>query len=539
MKKNNALAVVGAVFLVLVGLWFATRDSAPKVGVKELRVAKIDKDSVTKIEVTIPGKESKKDDKAPDDGPVETTREPPKKVVLEKDGAGFVVYDADKSEKKFAVDDVLLKPLLEAVGEFATGDLVANKADKLAGFEIDDEKGLRVAVTTTKGKELELIFGRAAKGGGTTVRAQGSNDVFVGKGRLGTLAKKEVSGWRKKTLLDKKVDDFTSVTVARADGATLVVTAETKEEEVPVEMQGDAGTATEKKKTTAWKLTAPSALPPDFKLDESAVSRLPSSLVSLRAADFADDVTDDTAGFVAAHTTVTGKTTDGKDVVVHLGKKDEKSRVYLKIDGDKQVYLVADYTAKGLDRGIDDLRDLSLFSVKLEEVERATFQSGKTRVVVEKSGGTWTLVEPKVPPAEFDLAQVASVVGQAVRLRAARFAGGSPKPANPDVVVELATKDKRETVSFGKQLEASDASASREFAGVDAAGNVVVVNAYTRDRFATPEQLFKKPPSPPPGMGGMGGMGGLGGAGQGLSGLENLPPEVRKKLEESLKKQGS
>jgi len=401
MKKNNALAAVGAVFLVLVGLWFVTRDGAPKVGVKELKVAKIDKDAVTKVEITIPGQETKKDDTAPDEGPVEAKAEPAKKVVLEKDGAGFVVYDGDKADKRFAVDDTQLKPLLDAIGEFATGDLIANKADKLAGLEIDDARGLRVALTTTKGKELDLIFGRAAKGGGTTVRAQGQNDVFVAKGRLGAVAKKEVAAWRKKTILDKKPEDFTALSIARADGGKVELVAETKEEEVPApEGAADAGPPPEKKTTTTWKLAPSVALPEGFRLDSGAVTRLPGSLTSLRAVDFADDATDETAGFGAAHTTVTARGKDGKDVVVHLGKKDDKGRLHLKVEGDKQVYLVADYTAKNLDKGLDDLRDLTVFTAKFEEVERATFTSGKTKVVVKKADGGWVLVEPKTAPAE-------------------------------------------------------------------------------------------------------------------------------------------
>jgi hypothetical protein len=533
MKKNNALAVVGAVFLVLVALWFVTRDSAPKVGVKELKVAKLDKDTVTKVEVTIPGKETKKDEKAPDDGPVESTTEPARKVVLEKDGAGFVVYDGDKADKKFAVDDAQLKPLLDAIGEFQTGDRIANKADKLASFEIDDAKGLHVVITTTKGKELDLIFGRAAKGGGTTVRAQGENDVFVAKGRLGMLAKKEVSAWRKKTIVDRKVDDFTGVTIARADGSKLSIVGETKEEDVaPAADAADAGPPPEKKKTTTWKLSEPATLPAGFRLDDGAVSRLPGAVASLRAIDFADDATDETAGFAAAHTTVTAKGADGKDVVVHLGKKDDKGRVFVKVDGDKQVYVVADYTAKNLDKGIDDLRDLTAFSLKADEVQKATFRSGKTKIVVQKDGDGWKLVEPKTAPAEFDVAQVGAAVAQASRLRAQRWAGDVKDAGDGDVSIELTGKAGTQTVRFGKQVENADANAAKEFYAVAADGNVVVVNSFTRDRFAKPEQLFKKPPAPPPGMGGMGGMGG-----KGIQGLDSLPPDIRKKLEASLKQQ--
>jgi hypothetical protein len=530
MKKNNALAVVGAVFLVLVALWFITRDGAPKVGVKELKVQKIDKDAVTKIEVTIPGKETKKDEKAPDEGPVDATTEPAKNVVLEKDGAGFVVYDAAKADKKFAVDDTLVKPLLDAIGEFSTGDLVANKADKLAGFEIDDAKGLHVAITTTKGKQLDLLFGRAAKGGGTTVRAQGSDDVFVAKGRLGALARKEVSAWRKKTIVERKADDFTGLAIARADGSKLALVGETKEEDVTLPDQtSDAGTTTTKRKTTTWKLSEPASLPAGFRLDDGAVSRLPAALATLRAVDFADDVTDDGAGFAAAHTTITAKGADGKDVVVHVGKKDDKGRVYLKVDGDKQVYVVADYTAKNLDKGLDDLRDLSVFTLKADDVEKATFVSGKTKIVVQKDGGTWKLVEPKTAPAEFDASQIGAAVAQAVRLRAQRWGGDVKDAGAGDVSIELVAKAGKQTVRFGKQVDNADANAPKEVYVVAADGNVVIANAYSHDRFSKPEQLFKKPPAPPPGMGGMGG--------KGIQGLDSLPPDIRKKLEASLKQQ--
>jgi hypothetical protein len=530
-KNNNGLAIIGGLFLLLVVAWFATRDSAPKVGVKELKVAKLDKDSVTKVEVTIPGKETKKDDKAPDEGPVDATTEPAKKVVLEKDGSGFVVYDADKADRKFAVDDAQLKPLLDAIGEFATGDLVANKADKLAGFEIDDAKGLRVAVTTTKGKELDLLFGRAAKGGGTTVRAQGTNDVFVAKGRLGAVARKEVAAWRKKNILDKKADDFAGVVVARADGSRIALAAETKEEDVPAPEGSDAGTPTTKKKTTTWKLAEPTTLPAGFRLDDAALARLPGALATLRAVDFADDATDAAAGLDGAHVTVSGKLADGKDLVVHLGKKDDKGRVFARVDGDKQVYLLADYAAKNLDKGLDDLRDLSLFTVKSDEIEKATFTAGKTKIVVAKDGADWKLVEPKAAPADFDVAQIASAVASATRLKGARFAGASVDAGASDPSVELVGKGgAKQTVRFGKQLENADANAAKEFYAVGADGNVYVVNGFTRGRYEKPVELFKKPPPPPPGMGGMGGMGGI-------QGLEGLPPDVRKKLEESLKQQ--
>ena len=533
MKKNNGLVVVGALFLILLVGWFATRDSQPKVGVKELKVEKIAADTVTKIDITIA---AKKDAPKPDGAPDalvddKGAQKPPTQVTLEKDGAGFVVSDG--TVKKKPVDDAQLKPLLDAIAEFATGDLVSNKKEKLKDFEIDDEQGSRVVITTTKGKALDLVFGRAAKGGGTTVREQGKNDVFVAKGRLGSLLKKDATQWRKKSIVDKKADDFSAVTIARADGSKIVLTAESKEEPA-ADVKDGAEPAPTPKVTTTWRLSEPATLPAGFRLDDGAIGRVASSFAALRASEFADDVKDGT-GFDAAHTVVTARLKDGKEIVLHLGAKDDKKRVFARVDGagdDKQVYLLPEFTAKNVDKGLDDLRDLSLFTAKIDDVKTATFTAGKTRIVVEKSGDDWKLVEPKTAPAELDVAQIGSAVSGALRNKGVRLASGVVDAGGSDPLIELKlASGKTESLRFGKAVPPEDPSTvkpddkPREYYVKGADGLVYVVNSFTRSRYEKPIDLFKKPAAPPPGMGGLGGM----------QGLESLPPDVRKKLEASLK----
>ncbi len=535
--KSNALVVVGAVFLVLLVAWFATRDSQPKVGVKELKVEKIAADTVTKIEITVP---AKKEAKKPDaNGPVvdNDAPKPPGVVVLQKEGPGFVVSDGKGAKK--GVDDAQLKPLLDAIGEFATGDLVSNKQEKLKDFEIDDDQGARVMITTTKGQALDLVFGRAAKGGGTTVRARGSNDVFVAKGRLGSLLKKDASQWRKKTIIDKKAEDFSALTIARADGSKLVLNAESKEEPAPEPAPGEEPKEAPKPRvTTTWKLSEPATLPTGFRLDDSALARLAGSVATLRASEFADDVKGD-AEFSAPHTVVTARLKDGKDLVLHLGTKDDKKRIFARVDGDPQVYLLAEFTAKNVDKGLEDLRDLSLFSAKVDDVKSVTFTSGKTRVVVEKAGSDWKLVEPKAAPAEFDPTQIPAAIGGVLRNKGLRVAADVADAGGADPLIEVKlASGKTESLRFGKAVPPAEPAAGspppkpddkpREYYVKAPDGLVYVVNAFTRSRYEKPTELFKKPPAPPPGMGGAGGM----------SGLENLPPDVRKKLEASLKNKG-
>jgi len=531
MKKNNALLVVGVVFVALLVGWLVTSDSQPKVGVKELKVAGIKAVDVTRVEVTVPPK-PKKADESLKDSPQDSAKDDAKAdvavtVVLERDGQGFVVSSSTDA-KKYPVDDAQMKPLLDAIAEFKAGDVVANKADKHKEFEIDDAQGTHVVIATAKGTQLDLLFGRAAKGGGTTVRELGKDDVFVAKGRVGTLVKKDASQWRKKAILDKKVEDFTAVTVTRDDGSKLAIVGETKEEAAPPPAEGDATPPPPPKKTTTWKLTEP-ALPAGFRLDESALGRIASSFATLRAADFADDVDDATAGFAAPHTIVSAKTTDGKDVVVHFGAKDEKKRVYVRVDGDPQVYFLADYAAKNVDKGLDDVRDMTLFTAKVDDVARVTFTAGKTRVVVKKTGAEWSLVEPKTAPAEFDVAQIASAVSGALRMRGSRLAAGIADAGGADPTVEVALQNgKTEVVRFGKGIVEEGAKAgdpAKELYIKGADGLVYVASSFTKTRYEKPTELFKKPPAPPPSMGGPGGM----------QGLDSLPPDVRKKLEASMR----
>jgi hypothetical protein len=523
MNKN--LLIAAGLFVVLGAGWFATR-SAPSANVKTLAVSAVARDKVKKVSITVPGKE-KPVEGAPADAPAAPSEKAPDQhVVLEKSGDGFVVYAKDAADKRFPVEQPQIDAVLDAVAEFKPGDRISSKAEKLKELEIDDAQATHVTIESDDGTVLDLLFGRAAKSGGTTVRQAGSNDVFVAKGRLGAVVKKELSAWRKKAIVGKKADDFTAITIAKADGASFTLTGTSEEVPAPAPAAGDDASApppAPQKKTT-WALTAPSTLPANFRIDTQGLSRVASALGGVRAADFADGVTDDVAGFAAPHTVVTGTLADGKTVVLHLGKSNDKKQVYARVDGDTQVYLLAEFTAKNLDKGLDDVRDLTVFSAKADEVTEATFVSGKTKIVVKKDGDAWKLVEPKTAPAELEVAQIGSAVAAALRIKGSRVVSDVADAGGKDPSIVLTTKSGTQTVQFGKAVDGSNDVLVK---GAD--GLVYAVSSNLRGRYEKPVELFKKPPAPPPGMGG--GMGGM-------QGLESLPPDVRAKLEASMKQQG-
>ena len=176
-----------------------------------------------------------------------------------------------------------------------------------------------------------------------------------------------------------------------------------------------------------------------------------------------------------------------------------------------------------------DLPDLRPQVLVMSPDRRFLFTAGKTRVVVKKTGAEWSLVEPKTAPAEFDVAQIAPAVAGALRLKGSRLASGVADSGGADPSVEVALQNgKTEVVRFGKGIveegaKAGDAPKELYVKGAD--GLVYVASSFTKTRYEKPTDLFKKPPAPPPSMGGPGGM----------QGLDSLPPDVRKKLEASMR----
>jgi hypothetical protein len=513
--KNLGIIIALLVFVVLLFVVIGLRGGDDKVGVKELKIEKVEKEKVTKLEATLP---PKKDDKAEGSDPQGARR-----VVLEKDGASWKVHDPAHPDKKYVADESQVKGALDAAADLTVGDLIANKADKLKGYEIDEESGLRVKVYTGSAPALDVYFGRAAKGGGSTIRAAGSDDVYLAKGRLGSVMKKDLSAWRKKTLFDAKVEEIARLKTTLADGRSFVVEAgshtpayDDLEEPAPIE----------------WTLVEPASLPADFRLDKTQLSRPASAFTSVRAQDFTDGVSDEVAGLDGPHTIVEGTLRDGKTLKLHLGKEDEKKRVYARVEGDPQLYLLASFNAKQLQKSIDDLRDLSLFDVSPGDIERVTFQ-GATKVVVQRDGEEWKLVEPKKAPEGLDVSQIEGQVMSLVRARATRVDLEAPKDAvaKPGPTIELALKGgKKQTLRFGAALPVEGGGEAREHWAKGGANDLVyVVPAFMRSRYDKPTEIFQKPQMPTNPRNPMG-------IQPQIPGLEKLPPDVRKKLEESLKK---
>lgn len=494
----RALVHLG-VFLALLVITVFTGFGPDRVGIRELKLPDFDKDTISAI--TLDGKH---------------------KAKLIKQGDGWMVEDPDKPGKTFPVEDNLIDRALGAIADLETGAFVTGRSEKHEELEINADKGLALTVTGGKGKQMSIVVGRFAKGGGNYVRKDGSDEVFVGKGSLMSSLGKDAKAWRKKSILGIEETDLVQVAVQVPGQSPYSLV---RGPATPAD--GEAG----EPQPGEWKLADGVELPEGFRLDDSALKRVPRSLAGLRAVDFIDEAVADT-GLGAGATQVTGQTQDGKSFTVSFGKEDDNKRIYTKVSGEEQLYVVNSYTVKNTAKPLLELRDLKLLAgLATDKVTSFSIAGPEGKVVVTKQDGAWSMTQGTAPDDKpFDPATVDSKLGQLARLKATEYLGqGAAIPAgNPNVVLTLVVDGEAapRTITFGGELPADDGKPANNVGVKVSDGHAYGISKFQRDRWGKPYEVFKKV-APPPGAGGPGG--------GGIPGMENLPPDIRKQLEAQLR----
>ncbi|HXN42206.1 MAG TPA: DUF4340 domain-containing protein, partial [Myxococcaceae bacterium] len=166
--KKGTLILIG-VFLVLLAIVLATRERQVSVGIVKFELPPIDKDKVVAIEIA-----------------------GPKAASLKKEAAGWTVADPAKPDQKHPADEQQINSALDAYKETKVHDLVTDKPERQAEFEIDDAKSLKVKITSQGAPSVELMLGKPTKSGGVYIRQAKSNAVFTAEGRFPWMVKRDV-----------------------------------------------------------------------------------------------------------------------------------------------------------------------------------------------------------------------------------------------------------------------------------------------------------------------------------------------------------
>jgi hypothetical protein len=491
--KRGTLIALGA-FAVLLVLVLATREPRVSVGVRKLELPKLDKAQVTALELT--GARS---------------------ATLRKEGEGWIVVDPGKPDTKYAADENLVTGAIEALGEVKNPDFVSDRAERLAEYELDDAKGLKLKVIHGGGPAVELVLGKTARNGGVYLRKAGSNDVFAHQGRLDWSVRKEVKDWRKRQLVALKAEEISQLVLRSKEGESVTLKAGANPGE--------------------WSLAEGTQTPAGFRFSSQAAQQFAQQLASLHAQDFleGDAAADSATGLADAHDIVEAQLKDGKKVVVHLGRqleaKEGPATVAARIDGDAQVYQLPQYIASQLRKRLVDFRDLSLLRFEPQKVTKLKVQAGGSTVVVVKEGEGWKITEPRKLPDgfEFEPSQVDMQLAWLQGLRGNRLVEGQVTDgqaglASPAALVEVSVEGGPvQTLRLGKEAPGAANGGKELYARGAIDAFTYAVGEGVRARLAQGLELFKRRPQP-----------GFAGAGQ-MQGLESLPPDVRRQLEAQLR----
>ncbi|WP_306818793.1 DUF4340 domain-containing protein [Archangium lipolyticum] len=491
--KRGTLIALGA-FAVLLVLVLATRERQVSVGVRKLELPKLDKAQVTELELT-----------------------GARNATLRKEGEGWIVVDPGKPDTKYTADENLVNGAIEALGEVKNPDFVTDRAERLAEYELDDAKGLKLKVSHGGGPAVELVLGKAARNGGVYLRKAGSNDVFAHQGRLDWSVRKEVKDWRKRQIVALEVDKLSQLVLRSKEGESLTLKAGANPGE--------------------WSLAEGTQTPAGFRFSSQAAQQFAQQLASLYAQDFleGDAAADSATGLAGAHDSVEAQLKDGKKVVVHLGRqpeaKDGSGSVAVRVEGDAQVYQLPQYTASQLRKRLVDFRDLGLLRFEPQKVSKLKLQAGGKTVVVVKEGEGWKITEPQKLPDGFELepSQVGMQLAWLRDLRATRLVEGQVSDGqagltSPAALVEVTVEGEPvQTLRLGKEAPGAASGTKELYARSTIDAFTYAVGEGVRARLAQGLELFKRraPPS-------------FAGGGQ-MQGLDSLPPDVRRQLEAQLR----
>ena len=292
--------------------------------------------------------------------------------VIKNDGGKYKVA----APVAYAADEAVAKAAFEGLGKMDVSDLVTEKTDKQAEFEVDDKAGVHMVVKGKGGKVLaDLIVGKTT-GPGTMVRLSGKNEIWTATGISKYLFDKSAADWRDKSITNFTLADAERVEVATKDGGKAIVKK----------------TGAKAGPEDAWEVVE-SSVKID-KLDHSIPNGIASALSIWKANDFADGAKLADVGLEPAALTVTVGLKGGKKVTALIGNKKGEDEYYAKTLEAPQVFVVKKYNADRVIKRPIEFRDKTLCDIADSDVSEIAVSNGDNSYTITKTGSDWKATKP-------------------------------------------------------------------------------------------------------------------------------------------------
>jgi hypothetical protein len=408
-KKTTVMLGLFVLLLAgVIGAKLALRPPGDRVGERPRAIPVLKSSEIDELEISFNGKTTK----------------------LKKTGTTWALT----APVSYPADEASVKTALEKLASLAFEGTATSRVEKHDEYEVVDAKGVHVIARKGGAVVADFLLGKVA-GGVTMFRVNGKNDVWRVSGSLRFVFAKEPKNWRDHEVITFKRDDVEKVELDTATGKVVCQ-----------RQPAAAG------KSDTWKvLESPVKIE---KLDDSVPAGIMSTMMSLRAYDFADGVKPEESGL--DHPVVTAVVSlKGGAVKKLLVGKQKGTQYYVKLPDRDQVYLISKYSIDRLAKKPIDFRDKTICDVKPEQIASLTITTDGKKLVLERHGESWKAVTPA--DLTVDPYKIKTLVGGLTNLKGYSFAdeafakAGLAKPSGT-VLVKLTDKSSF-ALKFGERKD--------------------------------------------------------------------------------------
>ncbi len=298
-------------------------------------------------------------------------------------------------------DATTVKNLVSAIADCEVKKAIEDTTPDLAQYGLD--KPFVTVTVKLKDQELPavLVGKNTPVGVSTYVKKADDPKVLLASSAFRSGMDKKPKDLRDKTILNFGDNDVQKVGI-QGDG-----------KDIRLVQKGDS-----------WSLDQPAAYP----ADSATIRTFLSTLRSMRAVDFADELPSDpsTYGLDAPRLRITlfvGK--DNAEQRVLIGKDTDKKEVYVQTSGRPTVYTVSDWVFRDLNKTVADFRDKTLLAFDREKVTGVVGKrkDGTQFKLVRGDDKQWRVDATEGKPAETTISQY---IGDLHDLKGYEIAADSP-----------------------------------------------------------------------------------------------------------------
>ena len=304
-----------------------------------------------------------------------------------------------------AADASRVAQLLAVFRSQISADVAVDEGN-LKEYGLDAANGIVVEMwTDAKTPAASFTIGSDMPGGSSFIRVSGEDAVY--RARVGGRRRFAYgpSDWRNRIVVDRKESDIQGVRIEPWNGDLIHLIRQPTDQET-----GDG----------------PWALEPNPGWDKTPeeLAQMVAQIGIMRAANILDDEFDGGFSPPAANVTIMDK--DGTETTLAIGRRQESGVAFVRVEDRTGVYAVSANDVNLFTGGAATIKDLVMFRVDEEEMDRLVLYQRKLKVEIARDATTnvWNIVSPAELTA--DIADIQFVIRQLSAPRGEEEAGDQP-----------------------------------------------------------------------------------------------------------------